>query len=200
MRAAIYCRVSSKSQDDALQLHDLQALCARSGWTVVSTYREKISGLTSASDRAALRDLIVGARQRRFDIVVVWSVDRLGRSMPQLISTLTELNACGVQLVSFRQGVDTSTPMGSMLWQFLGIFAEFEHSIRKERQAAGIARAKEKGVRFGRPTISFTKRREILAMRSQGMGINKIAAKLRVGSGTVVRTIREYPENTCSTK
>ena len=157
MRAAIYCRVSSKSQDDALQLHDLEALCLRSGWTVVSVFRDKISGLTASNDRAALRELLVCARQRKFDKVVVWSVDRLGRSMPQLISTLTELNACGVHLVSFRQGIDTSTPMGSMLWQFLGIFAEFEHSIRKERQSAGIARAKEKGVKFGRPTISFSK-------------------------------------------
>ena len=192
VRAAIYCRVSSKSQDDALQLHDLEALCVRSGWAVVSIYRDKISGLTSSNDRAALRELLVCARQRKFDKVVVWSVDRLGRSMPQLISTLTELNACGVHLVSFRQGIDTSTPMGSMLWQFLGIFAEFEHSIRKERQAAGIARAKEKGVKFGRPTISFSKRREIIAMRSQGLGINKIASALRVGSGTVAKTIRDH--------
>jgi DNA invertase Pin-like site-specific DNA recombinase len=191
MRAAIYCRVSSKSQDDALQLHDLEALCLRSGWTVVSVFRDKISGLTASNDRAALRELLVCARQRKFDKVVVWSVDRLGRSMPQLISTLTELNACGIQLVSFRQGIDTSTPMGSMLWQFLGIFAEFEHSIRKERQTAGIARAKERGVKFGRPTISFIKRRDILTLRSQGMGINKIAAQLRVGSGTVSKTIRD---------
>jgi DNA invertase Pin-like site-specific DNA recombinase len=158
---------------------------------MVSVFRDKISGLTASNDRAALRELLVCARQRKFDKVVVWSVDRLGRSMPQLISTLTELNACGVHLVSFRQGIDTSTPMGSMLWQFLGIFAEFEHSIRKERQTAGIARAKEKGVKFGRPTISFSKRRDILAMRSRGLGINKIAAQLRVGSGTVAKTIRE---------
>jgi DNA invertase Pin-like site-specific DNA recombinase len=191
LRAAIYCRVSSKSQDDALQLYDLEGLCSRSGWAVVSIYRDKISGLTSSSDRAALRELLVGARQRHFDKVVVWSVDRLGRSMPQLISTLTELNACGVHLVSFRQGIDTSTPMGSMLWQFLGIFAEFEHSIRKERQTAGIARAKERGVKFGRPTISFGKRNEILAMRATGLGINSIARKLRVGSGTVAKTLAE---------
>lgn len=115
--------------------------------------------------------------------------------MPQLITTLTELKSCGVHLVSFQQGIDTSTPMGSMLWQFLGIFAEFEHSIRKERQAAGIARAKDRGVTFGRPALGIAKRQEILALRSQGLGINKIAAKLRVGSGTVAKTIREEPTN-----
>lgn len=197
LQVAIYSRVSSKSQDDSLQLYDLKGLCDRSGWTVASIYREKISGLTSANDRIALRELLISARQRQFEKVVVWSVDRLGRSMPQLISTLTELNACGVHLVSFRQGIDTSTPMGSMLWQFLGIFAEFEHSIRKERQAAGIARAKEKGVKFGRPSISQSKRRDILALRCQGLGINKIAARLKVGSGTVVKAISEQPENTC---
>lgn len=191
MRAAIYCRVSSKSQDDILQLHDLEGLCLRSGWAIISVYRDTISGLTASHDRAAMRELLVSARQRKFDKVVVWSVDRLGRSMPQLISTLTELNSCGVHLVSFRQGIDTSTPMGSMLWQFLGIFAEFEHSIRKERQAAGIARAKDKGVKFGRPGIGMAKRQEILSLRSKGMGINAIARALNVGSGTAAKVIRD---------
>jgi DNA invertase Pin-like site-specific DNA recombinase len=88
-----------------------------------------------------------------------------------------------VQIFSYRQGVDTSTPMGAMLWQFLGIFAEFEHGIRRERQAIGIAKAKERGVRFGRPPVSSKRRREIIAMRHQGMAINKIARGLGVGTG-----------------
>lgn len=83
--------------------------------------------------------------------------------------------------------------MGAMLWQFLGIFAEFEHSLRRERQLAGITRAKKRGVKFGRPTISPAKRREILALRSQGLGINRIARKLNVGSGTVVKVIDQQP-------
>jgi DNA invertase Pin-like site-specific DNA recombinase len=111
--------------------------------------------------------------------------------MRHLVSVLGELHDVDVQIFSYRQGVDTSTPMGAMLWQFLGIFAEFEHGIRRERQAIGIAKAKERGVRFGRPPVSSKRRREIIAMRRQGMAINKIARGLGVGTGSVVRTLIE---------
>jgi DNA invertase Pin-like site-specific DNA recombinase len=110
--------------------------------------------------------------------------------MRHLVNVLGELNGFGVQLFSYKQGVDTSTPMGAMLWQFLGIFAEFENGIRRERQAIGIAKAKERGVRFGRPRISEKLQREVLALRHQGLGINKIARQLRVGTRSVVRTLR----------
>lgn len=144
----------------------------------------------AVDQRPQLKLLLVEAKQRHFEKVVVWSADRLARSMRHLVNVLSELNGCNVQIFSYRQGVDTSTPMGSMLWSFLGIFAEFEHGIRRERQAIGIAKAKEKGVRFGRPRISWAKRREILALREQGLGINKIARRLRVGTGSVVRTLQ----------
>jgi DNA invertase Pin-like site-specific DNA recombinase len=190
MRVAIYCRVSTKEQDDQMQLDELQALCLRSGWTVAAIYRDKASG--TADQRAALNDLLIGARHRQFEKVVVWSVDRLARSLRQLVNVLSELNDCGVQLSSYRQGIDTSSPMGAMLWQFLGIFAEFEHGIRKDRQAAGIARAKARGVRFGRPPISRAKQQEIVRLRAKGLGINRIAQTLRVGSGTVAKIAVGY--------
>ena len=94
-----------------MQLDELQALCTRSDWTIAKVYREKISGTKSADERTALKELLVGARQRQFEKVVVWSVDRLARSMRQLVNVLSELNDCGVQLFSYRQGIDTSTPM-----------------------------------------------------------------------------------------
>ena len=109
--------------------------------------------------------------------------------MRHLMTVLGELNDCKVQLFSYKQGVDTYTPMGSMLWQFLGIFAEFEHGIRRERQAIGIAKARERGVRFGRPKMSRVKQLEIIKLRRKGLGINKIARQLRVGSGSVIRTL-----------
>lgn len=197
MRVAIYCRVSTTEQNDQIQFEELQALCARSGWTLIRIYREKISGTKSIDQRAALKQMLTDARCRNFEMVIVWSVDRLGRSMQHLVSVLAELQACGVQLLSLRQGIDTSTPMGAMLWQFLGIFAEFEHSIRKERQIAGIARAKARGVRFGRPSISKEKERQIFELRQKGLGINRIAKTLRVGSGTVAkmlnRSLAELP-------
>jgi DNA invertase Pin-like site-specific DNA recombinase len=156
---------------------------------VVRTYREVVSGTKGVDQRPELKLLLREAKQRHFEKVVVWSADRLARSMRHLVNVLSELNDCNVQIFSYKQGVDTSTPMGSMLWQFLGIFAEFEHGIRRERQAIGIAKAKQNGVRFGRPQISRDKRRQILALREQGLGINKIARSLRVGTGGVLRTL-----------
>jgi DNA invertase Pin-like site-specific DNA recombinase len=189
LQVAIYSRVSTTQQNDDAQYEELAALCARCGWEITNVYREKVSGTKSADARPELKKLLTAARQRRFDKVVVWSADRLGRSMRHLVSVLGELNDCGVHVFSYKQGIDTSTPMGSMLWQFLGIFAEFEHGIRRERQALGIARAKARGVRFGRRPISRAKSEEILSLRNQGMGINRIARTLRVGTGTVCRTL-----------
>jgi DNA invertase Pin-like site-specific DNA recombinase len=189
MRVALYCRVSTAQQDDAAQHQELVALCERCGWTIVQTYRETVSGTKGIDHRPELKKLLQAARRRQFQKVVVWSADRLARSMRHLVAVLGELHDVGVELFSYRQGVDTATPMGAMLWQFLGIFAEFEHGIRRERQALGIAKAKARGVRFGRPRVSVAKRREILALREQGMGINKIARSLHVGTGSVIRTL-----------
>src|SRR5262245_28737268 len=191
MQVAIYCRVSTSHQDDEAQHAELVQLCARSGWIISRTYRETVSGMKGVDHRPALKSLLKEARQRHFDKVVVWSADRLARSMRHLVNVLSELNDCKVQIFSYRQGVDTSTPMGSMLWQFLGIFAEFEHGIRRERQAVGIAKAKENGVKFGRPRIPYAKRRQVLELRQQGWGINKIARTLRVGTGSVIRALRK---------
>jgi DNA invertase Pin-like site-specific DNA recombinase len=193
---ALYCRVSTTHQDDAAQHQELVALCQRSGWEVVETYRETVSGTKGVNDRPELKRLLHAARQRKFQKVVVWSADRLARSMRHLVNVLGELHDVGVEIFSYRQGIDTSTPMGSALWQFLGIFAEFEHGIRRERQALGIAKAKARGVRFGRPRISVAKRREILVLREQGMGINKIARSLRVGTGSVIRTLVQSGQTT----
>ena len=109
--------------------------------------------------------------------------------MRHLVAVLGELNDRSIHVYSYRQGIDTQTPMGAMLWQFLGIFAEFENGIRQERQALGIARAKAAGVRFGRRPISPEKQREIIALRERGMGINKIGKTLRVGCEAIYRTL-----------
>lgn len=189
MKVAIYCRVSTAQQDYEAQYEELVALCKRCQWNVVKVYREKQSGTKPAADRPQLKQLLLEAKQRKFEKVVVWSADRLARSMRHLVNVLAELHDCNVQLFSYKQGVDTSTPMGALLWQFLGIFAEFENGIRRERQAIGIAKARERGVKFGRPKITQVQCAHIIALRKQGLGINKIARKLQVGSGTVMRAI-----------
>jgi DNA invertase Pin-like site-specific DNA recombinase len=191
MRIAIYSRVSTLQQSDDAQFEELIGLCKRSKWTVVRTYREKVSGTKAAADRPELKKLLLEAKQRKFDKVVVWSADRLARSMRHLVTVLGELNDCGVQIFSYKQGIDTSTPMGSMLWQFLGIFAEFEHGIRRERQAIGVAKARERGVKFGRPRLPAYTRNEIRKLRAQGMGVNAIARELKVASASVVRTLHK---------
>jgi DNA invertase Pin-like site-specific DNA recombinase len=193
LNVAVYTRVSTRYQDDEAQYQELIALCRRSDWTVVQAYRDIVSGTKSANDRPQLKKLLADARQRRFQKVVVWSADRLGRSMRHMMEVLGDLNDHGIHLYSFKQGIDTSTAMGAMLWHFLGIFSEFENGIRRERQAIGIAKARERGVRFGRPRVSKQKEREIIALRAQGLGINRIAHQLSVGSGTVVRVLGAEP-------
>ena len=189
LRVAIYCRVSTVHQDDEAQHAELVALAKRSGWEVVRTYREVVSGTKGVDARPQLQKLLLEARQRKFDKVIVWSADRLARSMRHLVNVLHELNSCKIEIFSYRQGVDTSTPMGAMLWQVLGIFSEFEHGIRRERQTIGIARAKANGVHFGRPPVSKAKRSQILELRKSGQGINKIARTLRVGTGSVISAL-----------
>jgi DNA invertase Pin-like site-specific DNA recombinase len=150
MKVAIYARVSTTDQNYEGQLEELNALAERSGWEVVQIYSEKISGTKATEDRPELKRMMRDARLRKFEKVVVWSVDRLGRSMKNLILVLTELKDSKIDIFSYKQAIDTSTAMGSMFFQFLGIFSEFENTIRKERQIVGIRKAKERGVRFGR--------------------------------------------------
>src|SRR5215831_2639913 len=115
MRLALYCRVSTLHQNDEAQHTELIALCARSRRTVAHTYRETVSGTKGVDRRPQLQQLLMAASQRKFDKVVVWSADRLGRSMRHLVNVLAELHDCGVELFSYKQGVDTGTPMGAML-------------------------------------------------------------------------------------
>ena len=197
-QVAIYSRVSTASQSDTAQYEELVQLCARSGWTVVQTYREVASGTKGVDLRPELKRLLVDANQRRFDKVVVWSADRLARSMKHLVDVLGELRAANVDIFSHRQGVDTSTPMGAMLWQVLGIFAEFEHDIRRERQALGIAKARDEGVRFGRPRITSAKATAIHALRAQGCTVAAIAKEVGVGAGTVARTLSQASQTALS--
>lgn len=159
-------------------------------------YRETVSGTLGTAKRPALARLLIDAKRRKFEKVVVWSADRLGRSMRHLVTVLSEFNDSGIALYSYKQGVDTSSPMGAMLWQFLGIFAEFENGIRRERQAAGIALAKTKGVRFGRRPVKPRVKQQICDLRRSGRSINNIARELKVGVGTIMRTLEtEKMEN-----
>ena len=189
MKVAVYVRVSTNHQSDEAQYEELEQLCQRSDWEIVSVYRETVSGTKAADERKELNRMLRDARLRRFEKVVVWSVDRLGRSMKHLVTVLAELKDINVDVFSFKQGIDTQTPMGSMLFQFVGIFAEFENEMRKERQAIGIAKAKSKGVHFGRKPTSRTQMNEIRKLRSEGVSISKICKAVSVSPHTVYKAL-----------
>ena len=129
--------------------------------------------------------LLRDARLRRFSKVVVWSVDRLRRSMKHLVTVLSELKDSNINIFSFKQGIDTETSMGAMLFQFVGIFAEFEYEMRKERQTIGIAKAKSKGIRFGKKPTPPSKMAEIKRLRGEGVAILKICKQVGVSANTV---------------
>jgi len=185
MKVAVYIRVSTNHQNDEAQHDELMALCDRSEWEVVDVYREKVSGTKGSRERSELNRLLRGARLRRFSKVVVWSVDRLGLSMKHLVTVLSELKDSNINIFSFKQGIDTETSMRAMLFQFVGIFAEFENEMRKERQTTGIVKAKSKGIRFGKKPTPPSKMAEIKRLRGEGVAILKICKQVGVSANTV---------------
>jgi DNA invertase Pin-like site-specific DNA recombinase len=191
-RAAIYARVSTRNghQDPETQLLALRQVAERAGWQVVEEYLDHgISGAKGRDQRPAFDRLLKDATRRRFDVVMAWSVDRLGRSLQDLVAFLGEVHAQGVDLYLDRQGVDTTTPGGKALFQMMGVFAEFERAMIRERVCAGLDKARAKGKRLGRPTVPPSVERSILAARAAGKGQLAIARDLGVGVSTVRRVL-----------
>jgi DNA invertase Pin-like site-specific DNA recombinase len=195
-RAAIYLRVSTDGQTTENQRRDLEAVAADKGWNVVSVYEDAgISGANGRDKRPGFDAMLKDATCRKFDVLMAWSVDRLGRSLLDLISALQELHGAGADLFLQQQAVDTTTPAGRAMFQMLGVFAEFERAVIQARINAGIARAKERGTKsgkpIGRPSIPVDKEAAIRNHLPEGTGILKTARLLGVGSGTVQRVQRE---------
>jgi len=154
-RAAIYVRVSTDRQTIENQLRELRQIAERRGWEVVHEYHDTgISGTKSREARPGLDEMLKDAQRRRFDIVMAWAIDRLGRSLIDLLGTIQTLEACGVDLYLDQQSIDTTTPAGRLMFQIVGAFAEFEHSIIRQRVRAGLKRAIESGKQLGRPKIA----------------------------------------------
>ena len=152
MRAAIYLRVSTTGQTTDTQERELRVAAKRMGHTIVEVYSDNgISGAKGRNGRPEFDRLHRDAARRKFDIVMAWSVDRLGRSLQDLVGSLSELHALGIELYLHQQGLDTTTPAGKAMFQMLGTFAEFERALIQERVVAGMARAKAKGTKSGKP-------------------------------------------------
>ena len=192
-RVAIYSRVSTALQNTENQVCELRQVAERHGWQVVTEFVDNgISGSKGRHERPGLSAMMEAVARREIDMVMAWSVDRLGRSLQNLVEFLAELHAKRVDLYLHQQGIDTSTPAGKALFQMMGVFAEFERAMIRERVNAGLARAKAQGKRLGRPRNENTKRRAaVLQMRRDGVGLNKIARRLGCGVSYVQRIVSE---------
>jgi len=191
-RAALYVRVSTDHQSVENQIRDLRQVAERRGWQVVETYSDSgISGAKGRDKRPGLDRMLNDANRRRFDIVLAWAIDRLGRSLIDLLGTIQHLEACGVDLYLDQQAIDTTTPMGKLVFQVTGAFAEFERSMIRQRVKAGLRRAVARGTQLGRPRIAMDLEKAILDSLKTGTGMIKAARQHGVGVGTVQRIAKE---------
>ncbi len=192
-KAAIYARVSmANGQTPQNQVDQLREAAGRAGWQVVEEYVDRgISGAKGRDRRPAFDRMCKAVARREIDVVMAWSVDRLGRSLQDLVAFLGDMQGSKVDLYLHQQGIDTTTPGGKALFQMMGVFAEFERAMIRERVMAGLARARKQGKRLGRPRVSAKTERAILKARKGNVGFNRIARDLGVGSSTVQRVLRE---------
>lgn len=191
MKAAIYARVSTtdKDQDPENQLRELQEYCERMNYQYVE-YIDHASG--SSKDRPEYQRLMRDADRRRIDIVMVWSLDRFGRSLAQLIEDIDRLSNRGIDFRSHTQDLDTTTPHGKLLFHVIGAFAEFERSMISERVKAGLARAKAKGTVLGRRTVvTDYSRNRILQAAEKGLTQHEIAKEVCLSRSVVQRVLAE---------
>lgn len=190
-RAALYLRVSTDEQTVENQLLVLNQVAQRSGWTVVETFSDEgISGAKGRQARPGYDALLKAVGRRQVDIVAAWSVDRLGRSLTDLVGFLSDIQAQGCDLYLHQQAIDTSTPSGRMMFQMLGVFAEFERAMIVSRVMAGQARARAKGVRIGRPPTPVSRVEKVKRALKTGLSIRAVASATGVSTATVQRVKR----------
>jgi DNA invertase Pin-like site-specific DNA recombinase len=193
-RAVLYLRVSTLDQTTANQERELRAVADRMGCEIVKVYKDHgISGAKGRDKRPAFDSLCRDATQRRFDLVMAWSVDRLGRSLQDLVGFLSEIHALKIDLYLHQQGLDTRSPSGKAMFGMMGVFAEFERAMIQERIRAGLARARSEGKALGRPRIDDKTEHAIRAAlkRKDRRGVRQIAASFGVSPGTVQRISTE---------
>jgi len=187
LRAGLYARVSTNDQQTlAMQMRALREYVARRGWTVALQIRDVGSG---AVERKAREQLMEAARRREIDAVLVWRLDRWGRSVTDLLATLQELNHLGVGFVSLKEALDLTTPAGRAMAGLLAIFAEFEREILRERTRAGLAQARLNGKQLGRPLTAALHAAEIRKLHRAGIAKAEIARRLQIGRTSVRRIL-----------
>ena len=193
MSVAIYTRVSTKSQDTDNQVRALEEYASRSDIIITHRFTDVgISGAKGRSEREGLNDLLKAVVRKEVTRVIVWDISRLGRSLKDLLATLTEIQESGADLYIHNQGIDTSNTTGKMMFQLLGMFAEFEREIIRDRVVAGIEKAKSKGTRLGRPSVAPITKKHVIQMSEIGWSQTRIAKKLDISQAKVSLILKEY--------
>ena len=192
-RVACYLRVSTAQKQTTLnQRMELEDVCRRNNWEIVEVYDETISGTKSISERDELKRMLKDASAKFFDMVVVFSVCRVGRSMKHLVSVMTHLDEVGCDIYAHQQGIRTDTSMGRMFFQLMGCLSECEMSIRKDRQMIGIKRAKSQGVVFGRKrVVDEDMELKIVELRHKGKSVRAIAKNVGISVGRTHQVIKD---------
>ena len=193
-RVALYARVSTLNghQDPEMQLSELREYATRRGLSIHEEYvYQGVSG--SKESRPALNRLMSEAQRCRFDAVLVWKIDRFGRSLKHLVNSLADLSAYGISFISLRDNLDLSTPSGRLMFQIIGAMAEFERALIQERVRAGLRNAKAKGKKIGRPRQEVDSSK-ILKLRADGLSWRAISERLKLGLGTVYRAVSSQPD------
>lgn len=185
-RVAVYLRVSTQDQRTDLQSDELLEFVRNRGWAIHRVYSDKATGTNG--NRAELKELLQDARMRKFDVVCVWKLDRFFRSLKDLLNTIAEFQALGIEFVALRDQVDLTTPVGRLTLQVLGCLGEFEASLIKSRVVAGLEQAKRRGVRLGRPPTVDAQR--VLRLKAEGMSLAQIAKVVGVSKTAVHNTLR----------
>ena len=189
LRVGLYARVSTHDQQTLpLQLHAMREYSAKRGWTIVAQIKEIGSG---AAQRELREALLAVARRREVDVVLVWRLDRWGRSVADLVSTLQELQHLGVGFVSLTEALDLTTPAGRAMAGLLAVFAEFERDILRERVRAGLAHARQQGKQLGRPPSVVHNVAEVRKLCRQGISKSEIARRLEIGRTSVRRLLAQ---------
>ena len=200
-RAALYLRVSTASkkgeeyrQNPAVQEHPLREMCKNHSWQIVKLYSDRASGANES--RTQYKALMEDARRKKFDVVLCFRFDRFARSLKELVGALEEFQALGIEFVSYREAVDTSTPTGRLMFHMVSAFAEFERSLIQERIHAGMEYARRHGTKSGKAIGGQKKvfrRDRVLELRREGKSFRKIARELKIGLGTVARICTTTP-------
>ena len=195
-KIAVYARVSTtdKGQDAENQLRELREYCTRHDWGILIEYVDSASAI---KNRPAFNQLLQDAASRRFDVLLVWKIDRLARSMSQFVATIQLLDFNGVRFISTTQGIDTdiANPASRLLMNVIASMAEFERALISERVKSGIARRQAKGLSFGGRKRIIVDAKEIYDLRSEGLSLRDIATRLKLKKSTVANVLTRYTIN-----